>query len=169
MRVSSFPPWRGGRNFATDYGRRARSITINSVEWQREGYVISTDVGRLDLDVVHAYLHNEAYWSPGVPREVVERSIEHSIVFGLYSPEGDQMGFARLVTDRATYAWLADVFVLEGHRGQDLGKWLVDTAISHPDLRDVRRIVLGTRDAHTLYERFGFRSLVGDERFMAIE
>jgi len=125
------------------------------VEWTRDSFVISTDRDRLDLDVIHKFLSEEAYWSPGVPRERVERSIEHSICFGLY--EGaHQIGFARAVTDHAAFAWLADVFVLPGHRGKGLGVWLVETVLSHPDLRQLR-LMLGTADAHTLYERYGFR------------
>jgi GNAT superfamily N-acetyltransferase len=136
--------------------------------WRRGDYVISTDPARLDLDTIHAYLSEEAYWSPGVPREVVERSIEHSLNFGLYLG-GVQAGFARVVSDYATFAWLADVFVLPEHRGAGLGKWLVETAVSHPELRGLRRWVLATGDAHELYTRFGFRSAAGDPRFMVLE
>jgi GNAT superfamily N-acetyltransferase len=125
------------------------------VTWRKGEYAIDTDPALLDLDVLHRFLSEEAYWSPGVPREVVERSIERSLNFGLYR-DGAQVGFARVVTDRATFAWLADVFVLEEHRGAGLGKWLVETVLTHPDLRDLRRWILGTADAHGLYERFGF-------------
>jgi GNAT superfamily N-acetyltransferase len=125
------------------------------VEWTRDSFVISTDRERLDLDVIHKFLSEEAYWSPGVPRERVERSIEHSICFGLYR-EAEQIGFARAVTDRAAFAWLADVFVLPEHRGKGLGVWLVETVLSHPDLERLR-LMLGTADAHSLYERYGFR------------
>ena len=127
------------------------------MEWTRGEFVISTDRERLDLDVIHKFLSEEAYWSPGVPRERVERSIENSICFGLY--EGaEQVGFARAVTDRAAFAWLADVFVLPSHRGRGLGVWLVETVLSHPDLKTLR-IMLGTADAHSLYERYGFRAV----------
>jgi GNAT superfamily N-acetyltransferase len=125
------------------------------VEWARESFVISTDTERLDLEVIHKFLSEEAYWSPGVPRERVERSIQHSICFGLYEGAG-QIGFARAVTDRAAFAWLADVFVLPGHRGRGLGLWLVEVVLSHPDLVQLR-LMLGTADAHSLYERYGFR------------
>jgi GNAT superfamily N-acetyltransferase len=125
------------------------------MEWRRDEYVISTDRERLDLDVIHQFLSEEAYWSPGVARERVERSIEHSICFGLYHGS-EQAGFARAVTDRAAFAWLADVFVLPGHRGRGLGVWLVETVLSHPDLERLR-LMLGTADAHSLYERYGFR------------
>ena len=125
-------------------------------EWRHGEYSISTDPDRLDLDLVHRFLSEEAYWSPGVSRETVERSIEHSIVFGLYR-EPEQVGFARVVTDRAAIAYLADVFIVAAHRDRGLGKWLIETALSHPDLQGLRKFFLGTADAHSLYERFGFR------------
>jgi len=115
----------------------------------------------LDVEAIWRFLRT-AYWSPNVPREVVERSIEGSLVFGLYAPHGGQAGFARAVTDGATFAWIADLFVLEGHRGGGLGVWLVETVLSHPDLREVRQIVLGTADAHELYRRFGFEAVETD-------
>jgi GNAT superfamily N-acetyltransferase len=125
------------------------------MQWERGEYLISTAPERLDLDVIHRFLSEESYWAPGVEREVVARSIEHSLCFGLY--QGDaQVGFARVVTDRAAFAWLADVFVLPSHRGRGLGKWLVETVLAHPDLRGLRRFMLGTADAHSLYERYGF-------------
>ena len=133
------------------------------------GYEISTDPARLDVAVVHRYLSEEAYWSPGVARAVVERAIANSLCFGLYAPDGAQAGFARAVTDRAAWAYLADVFVLEGHRGRGLGVWLVETILAHPDLQGLRRIELATADAHGLYARFGFEPLKRVERFMAIE
>jgi GNAT superfamily N-acetyltransferase len=127
------------------------------VDWSRhDGYAISTDRDRLDLDVVHGFL-STAYWSKGIPREVVERAIDNSLPFGLYADGGQQVGFARMVTDLATFAWLADVFVLERHRGHGLGTWLVGTALSHPGLEGVRRFDLATADAHSLYARFGFQ------------
>ena len=102
--------------------------------WHKDGYEVSTDPQRLDLDVIHEFLRL-AYWSPGVPREVVERSIRHSIPFGLYAPDGVQAGFARVVSDCAQFAYLADVFVLEQHRGRGLGAWLVSCVLDHPDPR----------------------------------
>ena len=126
------------------------------MEWRRGEYVISTERERLDLDVVHRFLSKESYWAQGVERELVERSIENSLCFGLYDNDG-QVGFARVVTDRAAFAWLADVFVLADHRGRGLGKWLVETVLAHPDLQQLRRFFLGTADAHSLYERYGFR------------
>jgi GNAT superfamily N-acetyltransferase len=125
------------------------------MEWERDGYVISDDPDRVDIETTWGFLRT-AYWSSGVPRETVERSIAGSIPFGLYAPDGSQAGFARVVTDRATFAWLADVFVLEPHRGRGLGTWLVETVISAPPLDRLRQILLATADAHGLYERFGF-------------
>ena len=118
------------------------------------GYEISTDRERLDLDVIHGFLR-EAYWSPGVPRDVVERSFAHSLCFGLYAPDGAQAGFARAVTDHATFAWIADVFVLPEHRGRGLGIELVREAVERGPHADLSWH-LGTKDAHSLYERFGF-------------
>ena len=120
------------------------------------GYEISTDRDRLDLDVIHGFLRT-AYWSPGVSREVVERAIANSLPFGLYAPDGAQAGFARVVSDLATFGYLADVFILPEHRGRGLGLWLVGTVLAHPDLQGLRRFHLATGDAHALYERFGFR------------
>jgi GNAT superfamily N-acetyltransferase len=128
------------------------------MEATRDGYVISTDPARLDTETIWRFLRT-SYWSPNVPREVVERSIEHSLVFGLYAPDGAQAGFARVVTDRITFGWIGDVFVLEPHRGAGLGVWLVETVLSHPDVQGVRKLILGTADAHGLYERFGFRPM----------
>ena len=126
------------------------------MQWERGEYLISTAPEQLDLDVIHRFLSEEAYWSPGVDRDVVARSIENSLCFGLYRA-GEQVGFARVVTDRAAFAWLADVFVLPAHRGHGLGKWLVETVLAHPELQGLRLFMLGTADAHSLYERYGFR------------
>lgn len=125
-------------------------------EWTGPGgYAVSTDPARLDLDVIHGFLHI-AYWSRGVPRENVERSIRHSIPFGLYAPGGAQAGFARVVTDTAAFAYLGDVFVLSEHRGRGLGVFLIECVVTHPDLQELRRFHLATADAHGLYARFGF-------------
>ena len=138
------------------------------MEWRRGDYVISDDPARLDVEAIHRYLHDESYWAKGIPREVVDRSLRWSLNLGLYAPEGSLAGFARAVTDRATYAYLADVFVLEGHRGRGLGVWLVETTLSHPDLQGLRRIALGTDDAHALYARFGFGPPRRPERYLEI-
>ena len=132
-------------------------------------YEISTERGRLDVDRIHRFLSTEAYWSPGVPRDVVERSIENSLCFGVYAEDGEQVGFARAVTDRATYAWIADLYVESGHRGNGLGKRLVTAILEHPDLQGLRRFMLATADAHGLYRQSGFTELEGVERFMALE
>jgi GNAT superfamily N-acetyltransferase len=120
------------------------------------GYEVSTDPARIDVDVVHRFLEQESYWCPGVPRDVVERSIEGSIAFGLYAPDGAQAGFARAITDRATFAWIGDVFVLAEHRGRGLGVFLMEQVLAHPHLQGLRQIALRTADAHGLYARFGF-------------
>jgi len=124
-------------------------------EWTRSEYTISTDPRRLDLDLIHDFLSRRSYWAAGRSRGRVVRSIEHSVPFGLYHASG-QVGFARVVPDFVVIAFLADVFVLEGHRGGGLGKWLVETVVRAPELQRVRRWMLGTRDAHELYRRFGF-------------
>jgi GNAT superfamily N-acetyltransferase len=136
-------------------------------EWQRDGYTISTDPAKLDLDVIHGFLAHDSYWAQYVPREVVQRSIANSIAFGLYC-EKRQIGFARVITDRATFAYLADVFVIGEARGKGLGTWLVATILSHPELTGLRRWLLATGDAHGLYARFGFRTLTAPERWMEI-
>jgi GNAT superfamily N-acetyltransferase len=134
---------------------------------RRGGFLISTDPARLDLAVVHDYLAHRSYWAAGRPAEVVRRAVEHSLCFGLY--DGDrQAGFARVVTDRATFAWLCDVFVLEDYRGRGLGKWLVGCVLAHPALRGLRRLLLATRDAHGLYEQHGFRPLADPARFLEV-
>ena len=130
-------------------------------------YEISTDRSRLDVERVHHFLSTEAYWSPGVARSPVERSIEGSICFGVYAPDGQQVGFARAVTDRATFAWLADVYIESEHRGQGLGKLLVEAVLGHPELQGLRRWFLATADAHELYRRYGFGELEDIQRFMS--
>ena len=136
------------------------------MNWTRERYTISTDPGRLDRRSIHEHLAS-SYWARGIPREVVDRSIDNSLAFGLY--EGDALvGFARVITDRATFAYLSDLFVVESHRGRGLGKWLMEVIRSHPDLQNLRRWTLATRDAHGLYRQFGFTPLSSPERFMEI-
>lgn len=133
-------------------------------EWNRGEYVISTDPARLDIDVIHGFL-DQSYWAAGRSAEVIRRSIENSLPFGIYRGER-QVGFARVITDYATFAWIADVFVLEEFRGQGLGKSLVEAIITHPRLQGFRRWVLATKDAHELYRRFGFDALRRPERWM---
>lgn len=135
-----------------------------SYELKRGEFTISTDAARLDLKLIHDFL-TTSYWAAGVPADVVARSIEHSLSFGVY--HGDrQVGFARVITDRATFAYLADVFIIEAYRGQGLAKWLVEVVVAHPDLEGLRRWMLATRDAHTLYGKVGFTGLKAPERWM---
>jgi GNAT superfamily N-acetyltransferase len=134
-----------------------------------DGYEVSTARERLDVERVHRFLSTEAYWSPGVARETVERSIAGSLPFGVYTDEGEQVGFARVVTDYATFAWIADVYIESDHRGHGLGKRLVETILGHPELQGLRRWLLGTADAHGLYRQFGFAPVEDAGRFMARE
>lgn len=134
-------------------------------EWQRGEYLISADTDRLDSVFIHNFLSNESYWARGRDFELVRRSISNSFNFGLYKGR-EQIGFARVVTDYATFAWLADVFVLDDYRGQGLGTWLIEVIVSHPNLQGFRRWLLATRDAHELYRQFGFRELSDASRWM---
>ncbi|NIA67755.1 GNAT family N-acetyltransferase [Pelagibius litoralis] len=122
--------------------------------WSKDGYEVSTDPDRLSLPVVHGFLRT-AYWSQEIPRDTLERAVAGSLNFGLYRRE-EQIGYARVVTDKATFAWLCDVFVLEPSRGQGLGRWLVACVLAHPALQGLRRWMLATADAHSLYRDFGF-------------
>jgi GNAT superfamily N-acetyltransferase len=140
------------------------------MEWARGEYTISDDRLRLDVGAIHRYLSEESYWSPGIPRDLVERGLDNSLCFGLYhEPSGEFAGFARAITDRASIGYLGDVFVLEPHRGHGLGVWLVETVLAHPELQGLRRFFLATADAHELYARFGWRPLENVEIFMSIE
>ncbi len=129
---------------------------------------LSFDPARLDVDVVHRFLSEEAYWSLGIPRATVERAIAHSLCVGAYDDAGAQVGFARLVTDRATFAYLCDVFVLASARGQGLATRMVAALLEHPDTQGLRRTLLFTADAHAVYARLGFASLARPERGMEI-
>jgi len=126
---------------------------------------ISTDPSRLDLKLIHDWLTRESYWARGIPFATVERAVWNSLSFGLYA-DGRQIGFARLITDRATFAYLADVFVLPGFRGQGLSKRLMQTISDHPELQGLRRWMLATADAHGLYAQFGFTALGKPDRIM---
>ncbi len=130
------------------------------------GYQISTDPSHLDVDAIHAFLVS-SYWSTGIPRDVVERSIAGSLCFGVYL-QGEQVGFARVIGDAATFAYVGDVYILEPHRGRGLSKLLMKAVMEHPDLEGLRRIQLATRDAHGLYRAFGFGSLSAPEQLMEI-
>ena len=133
--------------------------------WERGDYLISTDRSRLDVELIHDFLSRTSYWASGRTLDVVQRSIENSLAFGIYM-ENHQVGFARVVTDYATFAWVADVFVLPEHRGRGLSKWLMEVMLSHPRLQGFRRWVLATKDAHELYARFGFIHMHRPERWM---
>jgi GNAT superfamily N-acetyltransferase len=143
---------------------------MESITVTRDEYEITTDKQRLDLRLIHEFLANRSYWAGDIPLEVVKRSIENSLCFGVYH-RGRQVGLARVITDFATFAYLADVFIEEDHRGAGLGKWLVGTVLGHPELSGLRMIFLSTRDAHGLYERYGFMKVDGTPqagRLMAI-
>lgn len=134
------------------------------MNYQRGEFTISTDKSRLDIEVIHRFL-DTSYWAAGRSPETIRRSIEHSLPFGVY--KGDQqVGFARVITDYATFAWIADVFILDEYQGQGLGKWLMEVIIAHPELQGFRRWVLATKDAHEMYRRFGFDELKKPERWM---
>jgi GNAT superfamily N-acetyltransferase len=133
-------------------------------EWRRGEYVISTDKNRFDLGVVHGFL-STSYWAAGIPLEIVKKSIEHSLSFGVYKGE-QQVGFARVVTDYATFAYIGDVFILEEFRGRGLSKWMMEIIADHPELQGLRRWLLLTRDAHRLYEKTGFVRPRTPERYM---
>ena len=135
------------------------------MNWQSGEFTISTERERLQLDAIHKFLSKESYWASNRTKEQTERAIKNSLPFGVYKGE-NQIGFARVVTDYATFAYLGDVFILSEFRGQGLSKWLMDTIVSHPELQGFRRWVLATKDAHTLYEKFGFAALRFPERWM---
>jgi len=136
-------------------------------EYRRDGYLISTDKTRLDLAAVHGYLSGASYWAAGRPMETVERSVENSLCFGLYNPAGRQAGFARVITDFATFGWVCDVFVLDAHKGKGLGKWLMQAIVAFPALSGLKRLQLATRDAHELYRKYaGFTPLANPGMWM---
>ena len=134
--------------------------------WRRDRDEVSDDTARLDRDAVHAFL-SQVYWSAGIPRATLDRAIDGSLCFGLYR-EGAQAGFARVVTDRATFAYLCDVYVEAALRGEGLGTWLVECVVAHPQLQGLRRFSLMTRDAHALYRRFGFKAMADPSRYMEL-
>jgi GNAT superfamily N-acetyltransferase len=129
-------------------------------------FSISTDKSQLDLEMIHDFLKT-SYWAKDVPKSIVEKSIANSLCFGVYQKK-QQIGFARVISDYATFAYLADVFILESYRGQGLGKWLIQSILAHSELQNLRKFLLGTWDAHELYRQFGFNSLNRPERYMEI-
>ena len=142
-------------------------VSVDALE--RDGmrtYELTSDASRFDVDAIHAFL-TASYWSPGISRSLVERAIANSVCFGVLC-DGQQVGFARVVTDKATFAYLADVYVLEEHRGQGVARRMMAAMLAHPDLQGLRRILLVTRDAHGLYAKFGFTPLAKPDRMMEL-
>jgi GNAT superfamily N-acetyltransferase len=139
---------------------------MDAREYQAGEYEVTTDRSRLDLDVIHQFL-THSYWAEGIPREVVARAIENSLCFAVFKGK-EQVGFARIVSDFATYAYLGDVFILPEHRGRGLSKVLMRSIVAHPRLQGLRRWSLATRDAHSLYAQFGFRPLARPESYMEV-
>jgi N-acetylglutamate synthase-like GNAT family acetyltransferase len=131
---------------------------------EKNNYFISTDKSKIDIDYVHEFL-SQSYWSPGIPIQVVKKAMKGSLCFGVYYKDV-QIGYARMVTDEATFAYMADVFIDENYRGKGLGKWLIEMILAHPHLQGLRRILLATKDAHKLYEQCGFTSINNPERYM---
>ena len=134
------------------------------MNWVRDTFTVTCDPAKLDLAVIAEFLAS-TYWAKGIPAATVEKSLENSLCFAVLDGER-QIGFARVISDRATIAYLGDVFILPEYRGKGLAKWLMECVVSHPDLQGLRRWFLGTRDAHGLYERFGFTPLKRPEVFM---
>lgn len=137
------------------------------MEWQQGEFTISTDKSKLSVPYIHEFLSQQSYWAAGIPLETVKQSIEGSLCFGLYHDQ-QQIGFARVVTDQATFGYLADVFVDTAYRGRGLSKWLMQVILAYPGLQGLRRMMLATRDAHALYRQFGFTGIEHPERLMQI-
>jgi GNAT superfamily N-acetyltransferase len=135
------------------------------MNWQKENFTISDEKEKLNAEYIHDYLSNRSYWAENIPIETVKRSIDGSVCFGMFENE-KQIGFARVVTDKATFGYLADVFIDENYRGRNLSKWLMEIIMTYPELQGLRRWMLGTRDAHSLYEKFGFEALEDPNRVM---
>jgi N-acetylglutamate synthase-like GNAT family acetyltransferase len=131
------------------------------------GYKISSKVDDMDSSVIHSYIAR-SYWAKDIPLNIMEKAINNSLCFGVFTDSGSQVAFARMVTDTATFAYLADVFVMEEHRGKGISKWLMKSIIAHPDLQGIRRMLLATSDAHNLYEQFGFKALSSPKSFMEL-
>jgi GNAT superfamily N-acetyltransferase len=137
------------------------------MEWHKENFIISTDKSKLDIPYIHQFLSEESYWAANIPIEIVEQSIAHSICLGMY--DGDkQIGFARIITDQATFGYLADVFIDNTYRGRGFSKWLMEVIMELPFIRLLRRLMLATMDAHGLYQQFGFTPITFPERLMQV-
>jgi GNAT superfamily N-acetyltransferase len=142
-------------------------VFMNDDAFIKKGFLISTDKNLLNFDVIFNYLEKESYWAKGMPPEKLKKAVEHSLCFGVYK-DGKQAGFARVVTDTATFAYLCDVFILPPHQGIGLSKWMMQTILSHADLQGLRRWSLATLDAQGLYSQFGFSQITNPERWMQI-
>ena len=136
------------------------------MEFTKDRFFISTEKEKFDIDLIHSFL-NRSYWAEGISKEIIKRSIDGALCFAVFEND-KQVGFARMITDKATFAYLADVFIIAEYRGLGLSKWLMEVIMSHPDLQGLRRIMLATRDAHGLYEKFGFTPLNNVDRWMHI-
>ena len=136
------------------------------MDFTKDGFVISTEKEKMDIDLIHSFL-TRTYWAEGISKEIIRRSIEGSLCFGVFEND-QQVGFARMITDKATFAYLADVFIIEEYRGRGLSKWLMEVIMSDPDLQGLRRMILATKDAHGLYKQFGFAPLINVDRWMQI-
>ena len=136
------------------------------MDFIKDRFYISTENEKMDIDLIHSFL-TRSYWAEGISKEIIGRSVEGALCFGVFENE-KQVGFARMITDRATFAYLADVFIIEEYRGRGLSKWLMEVIMSHPDLQRLRRMMLATRDAHELYKKFGFTPLNNVDRWMHI-
>lgn len=132
-----------------------------------EGFRISSDYNDMDVDAIHVFL-SRSYWAKGIPKATLRKSMWNSVCFGVFDSSGAQVGFARTITDSATFAYLADVYILEAHRGKGLSKWLISEVLAHPELQGLRRILLASLDARGLYDKFGFKALATPETFMEV-
>lgn len=145
------------------------SHIITSQNFRRDHYLISTAKDKLDIETIHHFLAHESYWVPGIAKNEVDRLLKFSLCYGVYDCLGiveNQIGFARVITDYASFAYLADLFILSSYRGRGLGKWLISCILAHPELQISRKWMLNTKDAHTLYERFGFRLNTEQDTYM---
>ncbi|MBU1372530.1 MAG: GNAT family N-acetyltransferase [Bacteroidetes bacterium] len=142
-------------------------VLLNDVVYLDKGFLISTDKSLLNKDFIYNFLTNQSYWAKGIPIEKVETSINESICFGVYHQQ-QQVGFARVISDKSTFAYLADVFIIDEYRKQGLSKWLIQTIMAHTDFQSLRRWMLATADAHELYEKFGFEPLNAANRWMQV-
>lgn len=140
---------------------------MNDAAFEQKGFSISNDKNLLDIPLIYNFLDQDSYWARGIPVEVLQKAIANSMCFGVYK-HIDQIGFARVITDNATFAYLCDVFILNNYRGLGLSKWLIQTIVNHPELQGLRRWSLATADAHGLYKQFGFTTITKPERFMEI-